>query len=298
MPGIPPPYADTEGNAPTPQSALSTLRRIIRDARQQWQAHDYVAHGYIPAYYATRYRRNPYTATLRDAYCQSSSTLPTTLPPPPPAPENPLYELACLLPINPQRALFGGSEVLPLTVELHRDDHGLPFTWEAVDRLTLCRVFSWSVPSPGDIAFLAEHADSTSVVEVGAGSGYWAAQLTRAGFVVHAYDKTPPGRHNRYCPVGPYSPVEAAPAEVSSRHPGALLLLCWPPMEGSAAHTALTHHRGDTVFYVGESAGGCTGDDAFHDLLQRDYTLHAVSPHHLTWEGIHCSVQVWHRSAG
>ena len=74
------------------------------------------------------------------------------------------------------------------------------------------------------------------------------------------------------------------------------LMLCWPPYDDDMAARALTRYQGDRVIYVGEGAGGCTGNDAFHAALaeQWDPIAHYEIPQ---WDGIHDGVHVYARKA-
>ena len=58
------------------------------------------------------------------------------------------------------------------------------------------RIYSWSVPSEQALECIVRHSQmSAGVVEVGAGTGFWAALLASRGADVLAVDDTPP-RYN------------------------------------------------------------------------------------------------------
>lgn len=59
-------------------------------------------------------------------------------------------------------------------------------------REDLVKRFSWAIPSPTSLAFIALHLDGRPIVEMGAGTGYWAWMLTQMGLDVVAYDSHPP----------------------------------------------------------------------------------------------------------
>src|SRR5262249_45616428 len=52
----------------------------------------------------------------------------------------------------------------------------------------LTKRYSWAIPSPGDIAWLARILRGRGLVEIGAGSGYWVWQATQAGIDAIAYE--------------------------------------------------------------------------------------------------------------
>lgn len=172
------------------------------------------------------------------------------------------------------------------------------------DRLT--REFSWAIPDPLSLAFIAEHARGR-VVEIGAGTGYWAHLLTTMGMQVQAYDAHPVGQvRNHYHDPAPdrrwagelgraWFGVQQGRPWHASRWPHHTLMLSWPPYTSLMADSALRHYRGDRLIYIGEGEGGCTADDAFHARLARDWSL--LAEHRpLQWSGIHDWILVYERA--
>jgi hypothetical protein len=174
-------------------------------------------------------------------------------------------------------------------------------------RKELCAKYCWAIPDPATLDFLVEWCGS-SVVEIGAGTGYFAWQLSQRGIEVHAYDIAPPqiSTENWYhSPMNEehsgfrgltrevYFPVEVGSPETLTRHAESTLFLCWPPM-GDMATECLNVYRGKRVVVIGESSGGCTADDAFFTLLEENW--HEVAEHRpIQWDGIHDYVQVFER---
>ena len=82
-----------------------------------------------------------------------------------------------------------------------------------------------------------------------------------------------------------------------------IVLLTWPPYEDPCCEQVLKNMRpGSILFYCGEGQGGCTGTDAFHDMLyngikgfkgivQRFEFLEELSDqlneNHVRWCGMH-----------
>jgi hypothetical protein len=146
----------------------------------------------------------------------------------------------------------------------------------------LAKRYAWAIPSPGDVGWLTEVAGDRGLVEIGAGSGYWAWQARQAGIDVVAYDPADAAT-NPYTDGTEYSPVLRDGHPAARHHPERALLLCWPSRNAGWAADALRAYRGDLLVYVGQGAGGICADDDFFRLLHRAWTPVGTSPHHVAW---------------
>jgi hypothetical protein len=183
-------------------------------------------------------------------------------------------------------------------------------------REALASRYAWAVPTEKALARVAAHSP---LVEVGAGTGYWAALLAARGAEVVAYDCNPPGGLH---PVGAlpdehwteefgraavnywghrdsYFPVQFSGPEAVALHPGRTLFLCWPPYEGGEEflRACLAHYRGGVLLYAGEW-DGCTSwypgfaggeDDDACDWRKAEVISLPQ------WEGLHDALYVFHR---
>jgi len=127
------------------------------------------------------------------------------------------------------------------------------------------------------------------LLEVGAGSGYWSYELRKAGADVIATDPEPfSGVY--FNPEKMWGEVLRMTArEAIEAYPRRLLLMVWPSIGGAWANDALWafgESGGSEFAYVGEGPGGCTADDAFFELLEREWAQSAEFdvPQ---WSGIH-----------
>jgi hypothetical protein len=137
------------------------------------------------------------------------------------------------------------------------------------------RVYSWAVPTNEALDAIVEHAGA-GVVEIGAGSGYWARLLANLDVDVAAYDVQPwPNPHPEQLAwqdgvtpwhVRSWFPVRPGNHRAVVEHPDRALLMVWPSAADWAAE-AVEHHTGETVIVVGEWRGGQTGSDRLFDLL-------------------------------
>lgn len=165
-----------------------------------------------------------------------------------------------------------------------------------LDQQGLCTRYTYSICSPGDVTWMRQLVRNRDLVELGAGRGYWAWQLEQAGVHVTAYDPAPPGKDNPYFNApGTFTRVEERDHTVVDQHMNAVLFMSWPGYEATWAHDALARYAGDMLIYAGEGPGGCTADDAFYDLLERDWDWLATAPDHAMWWGIHDSLDAYVR---
>ncbi len=165
-------------------------------------------------------------------------------------------------------------------------------------RVACVRRYAFAVPTAAALAAVARHAP---IVELGAGTGYWAFLLRRRGVDVVAYDIAPPGQTpNRYkFEPRTWTAVEQGGVDVLARHGNRTLFLCWPSYRDSFAGDALAAYRGRRLVYVGEPRGGHTADGAFFNRLDADW--HLVETLAIPrWPGVNDALYVYLRweSAG
>lgn len=176
-------------------------------------------------------------------------------------------------------------------------------------RQWVCVTYAWAIAEPKALEFVAKHTADTGIVEIGAGTGYWAWMLSQLGVDVIAYDRYPPRtRHNFFhntanlghdeLPSGEergeqYFSVRRGTHLMAAKHPDRTLFLCWPPMSKMAEH-ALERYTGDRVVFIGETSG-MTGEQGFFDRLWTDWVPIDAYPI-VQWEGIHDGVLVLKRA--
>ena len=139
------------------------------------------------------------------------------------------------------------------------------------ERQRLVRRYAYGAPTPSAIEAVAD-ASPAGVVEIGAGTGYWARLLHDRGVDVVAYDAAPPeaGANQHVDAAAPWFPVRFADGRVAAEHPERTLLVVWPTWRDTwAADAVAAFHAagGQTVVYVGEGPGGVTGDATLHARL-------------------------------
>jgi hypothetical protein len=139
-------------------------------------------------------------------------------------------------------------------------------------RMSLSARYSWAIPKSGALRLIARYAP---IVEMGAGTGYWAKLLRDMKVDVVAYDINPPSKDpqsNTYHGGNEtWTQVLRGEPRDLRHHADRTLFLCWPPYDTRMAYDCLCHYKGKRLIYIGEGHGGCTGDDMFHNLLEQEW---------------------------
>lgn len=151
--------------------------------------------------------------------------------------------------------------------------------------------YAFAVPDKEAIMLIDEFSPN-GVVEIGAGTGYWARMLKMIGGVdVVCYDDYSWDHieHGRFHTV-----IKANHQLIAAAHPERSLMLCWPPYRSPMANETLRAYTGQTLIYIGEGRHGCTADDGFFDQLEQEWDLIAELdiPQ---WADIHDTLQIYTR---
>jgi hypothetical protein len=161
------------------------------------------------------------------------------------------------------REKTGKADNFPLHVPSSKGDYG-EFRFE------MTKMYSWAIPNDEALKTIEVYQP---IVEIGAGSGYWAFLLRsyrRAEIV--AYD----GFSSKfgYKQEDTWTKVERGGPEVLQEYgPGWNLFLCWPPYDDPFADECLQAFNGNFVIYIGEDPSGCTGDKDFHIRLAKEFRI-------------------------
>jgi len=154
----------------------------------------------------------------------------------------------------------------------------------------MCREYSFAIPTKEAIQ---EVAKLSPLIEIGAGSGYWASLLKKAGATVEAFDKFP--KENKYKFTKTYTNIKTADEKILKDFPENYnLFLCWPNYDNDFAYNALSNFKGHFLAYIGEGKGGCTGNNKFHDLLKQKW-IESKTVSIPQWDGIHDQLYIYRR---
>jgi len=158
-------------------------------------------------------------------------------------------------------------------------------------RRALVSKYAWAIPNDKALYTLKKYS---TIVEIGAGTGYWAYLANDRGADVICYDKFL-GDANDYKHTKNWVDVKHGDESIlESFDPDVNLFLCWPPYDNPMAKNCLDKFKGEYVLYVGEGFDGCNGDDDFHNCLYNYWVeiKHIVIPR---WDAIYDDLTVYRR---
>jgi hypothetical protein len=171
--------------------------------------------------------------------------------------------------------------------------------------MLLQAVYAYAIPSPETIDWVSAFAGGRAVVELGAGRGYWAAQLARAGVKVEAYDSEPPDKveNASFASAAGQADVWHRVGDLaeyrSTQQANHVLFLCWPPGWGSTmaseALAAFEQAGGQRLIFMGQPKGGMTGEAAFFDALSSGWVLASEDAQYVAWWNLGDVAQGWVR---
>jgi hypothetical protein len=191
-----------------------------------------------------------------------------------------------LLPEEIRKVLIRGIKTVGST---DTDRRLLIEDWDCRDRFK--KTTSWHIPSGELIRTLVKLGP---IVSVGAGYGYTESLALVLGADLIATDINPTSS-NSWCRGGKYycKVEELDAADAVRRWPDRNVFLAWPPYDTPMAYeVANAMSPGQLLIYVGESAGGCTGDDSFFSMLHSEFEeIEEILI--ASWSGLHDNCTVY-----
>lgn len=131
---------------------------------------------------------------------------------------------------------------------------------------------SWSVPSLSAVKKIANYIGTDKCLEIAAGHGLWTLLLKTEGVSMIATDKFEGYGTDKRITFTDVVDLDHRDA-IKKYSKYNALFMSWPPFNNPLAYESLKKFKGDKFIYIGEPKGGCTGDDAFFDLLYKSFKL-------------------------
>lgn len=139
---------------------------------------------------------------------------------------------------------------------------------------TIIKHYSWSIPTDLALQTIKKYQP---IIEVGAGTGYWAGRLAEIGVDIVAYDNFLMDIHTKTR----WYEVKNGDEHAILAHSNRTLMLCWPPNVGSTlASSALDLYKGEYLIYIGDlgSKYNITGDQMFFRMLTNNFKIVETIP--------------------
>ena len=161
-------------------------------------------------------------------------------------------------------------------------------------RKNCTKKYGFAIPTNEVVRKIASYG---KIIEMGAGTGYWAKLISEAGGDIIAIDKDPVGiSANFYEFDTNWFDVEQGDVDTLSKHEDRVLFLCWPPYNNDFGARCLQEYKGDVLLYVGEGHYGCCGDQEFWKLLDEQWEEEDNSYMSIPqWDGIHDYFTIYRR---
>jgi hypothetical protein len=153
---------------------------------------------------------------------------------------------------------------------------------------------SWHIPSQELLDSLLAISPSLSV---GAGLGYTEKLAIEKGGDLIVTD-IEPSRNNNWCQGEFHCEVEKLSAlEAIKKYPERNVFMAWPPYDHPMAYEVATAMLpGKLLLYVGESGGGCNGDDKFFGYLYENFEIVEDDISIPSWSGIYDSAVLYRKN--
>ena len=153
---------------------------------------------------------------------------------------------------------------------------------------------AWAIPSREAIDVITNFVGQETVLEIGAGLGYWAKLLQDKGVSIIPTDNKE--IHWKHSKQSSYTKVIHAKHtdSIKKYKEATVLFLCWPPYDEPMAEESLRLFKGTRLIYIGENYGGCNATDDFFNLLEEQWLLFKEI-YIKQWDGIHDYLSLYER---
>ena len=173
------------------------------------------------------------------------------------------------------------------------------FSYEHPEHLTIYKLrenltqqFSWAIPTREALDLIKQYSP---ILEIGAGTGYWAFLLESLNCDILPVDIEPPNkRANKFGHKKEYTSVIKGDQNTVKLFPECNVFICWPYMDNTAYTIALDMQISRYLIYIGEGHGGCNANNSFFDYLSDNFNQ-VVSHDIPQWDGIHDRLNIYQK---
>jgi hypothetical protein len=132
----------------------------------------------------------------------------------------------------------------------------------------LVKKFAWAIPNEEAIELICKYSP---IVEIGAGTGYWASLIKSNKGKIICFDKHNDGGNSYGHTFHHYNVYNGNESILHRMHHSMNLFLCWPPYDDDMAFNCIKTFKGKYLIYIGENSYGCTGNKAFFNELRSNW---------------------------
>ncbi len=168
---------------------------------------------------------------------------------------------------------------------------------EGKDRSTLIQKYSFAIPTREAIKGIIKYSP---IVEIGAGSGYWAYLIEQYGGSIVAFDNdernkkwSKSSKQEEYF-TKKWFPIKYGDEKEIDNYPNHTLFLCWVEYCSDYGLNSLKRYKGKYFIHIAEPNGGCTDNNEFFEYLKINFE-EIKSFYIPQWYGIHDYLTIYKR---
>ena len=163
-------------------------------------------------------------------------------------------------------------------------------------RSSLMKIYSFAVPTKEVIEEIVKYSP---IIEIGAGTGYWAYLISEFGGDIVAFDNYQRNKKwkkafNIEYFTEKWFDVKYGTEKEIDNYPNHTLFLSWVEYCSEYGLNCLKKYKGEYFIYIGEGIGGCCATDEFFEYLHKHFKK-IKSPKILSWYGINDYLGIYKR---
>lgn len=171
-------------------------------------------------------------------------------------------------------------------IKSYEEKH-LKFKYYSEMRVNLLNKYAWGIPTEEVIQEISKYSP---LIELGAGTGYWAYLLNQAGCDITAFDS---GLWDSIWRQRYYN-VEQGDESVLEKYKDRTLFMCWPLRVNKMSEHVYDKYKGKYLIFVGEDRGSDPDAEDYYDKLSKEFKI--IKTMNLPrWSGYNDSLFIYER---